>query len=176
MYVDFNPSSITHLNQPKKKYEYAKIRNRHIRISKRIRKFPYFIVKAPNTVFFQIPIHFVDVNDKNKYEGKVITDFPYKDIDLSIDEIADEWVDRLIKEAEIEYQKQCINFKREMPVCLVLNPDTAYYINKEGKSFFPHPPSGGTLRTLHGFDIKTQHGQHYLYSELEKFKNQIEIA
>lgn len=139
-------------------------------------KFPYFIVKAPNTLFFQIPIHFVDVNDKNKYEGKVITDFPYKDIDLSIDEIADEWVDRLIKEAEIEYQKQCINFKREMPVCLVLNPDTAYYINEEGKSFFPHPPSGGTLRTLHGLDIKTQHGQHYLYSELEKFKNQIEIA
>ncbi len=139
-------------------------------------RFPYFIVKAPNTVFFQIPIHFVGVDDENKYEGIVITDYPYKNIDYSIDAIADKWVNRLIKAAEIEYQKQCTNFKREMPVCLVLSPDTAYYINEEGKSFYPQPPAGGTLRTLHGFDIKTQHGQHYLYSELEQFKKQIEIA
>lgn len=140
-------------------------------------RFPYLIVKAVKTApFIQVPIRLGNESDKGDFEGILISDFPHTKADLSKDEVADLWIDRLIQESEKEYQKRCAESNREFYVFAVLSPDISYGINKSGKFFSSTIPSGDSLKTVNGFDIKTLHGQHYLYSELEKFKNQIEIA
>jgi hypothetical protein len=135
-------------------------------------RFPYLIVKAVNTApFIQVPIRLGNESDRGDFEGTLISDFPYTEADLSKDEVADLWIDHLIHEAEKEYQKRCAEAKREFYVFAVLSPDISYGISKNGKYFASTIPSGDSLKTVNGFEIKTLHGRHFLYSELGKYQN-----
>jgi hypothetical protein len=135
-------------------------------------RFPYLLVKAVNTApFIQVPIRLGKESETNDFEGILITDFPYLEADLSNDEVADLWFDRLIQEADKEYQKRRAKSKREFYIFVVLSPNISYGISKNGKYFSSNAPSGSCLKTLNGFEIKTLHGRHFLSSELEKYQN-----
>lgn len=134
-------------------------------------KFPYLIIRAGiiSSMFFQVPIHFIKKGDDAAYEGIIINDFPYDHKNITDNHTADLLFDRLMFEAE-QYQKSNTKlFKGESQVCLVLNPETAYFFSKEGKSFYPEIPSGGGFKTVTGKEIKTLDGNHFLRSEYEQF-------
>lgn len=134
-------------------------------------KFPYLIVIAGNVspVFFQVPIHFIEKGEETKYEGIFIDNFPYDYGNITDNDAADLLFDRLLFEAE-EYQKRNTRlYKGESQICLVLNPESAYYFTKNGKSFTSSIPRGDCFRTLSGKVVKTVEGNHFLRTEYEKF-------
>ena len=98
-------------------------------------KFPYVIVRMYSAIYMQMPIHFVSERT-SETKGIVV-----QTNDLSMRENED----TLVKIAEDYKRHLDSKGKRIHRVCLVVNPNSAYYFEEDGMQHSASIPSGGTL-------------------------------
>jgi hypothetical protein len=98
-------------------------------------KFPYVIIRLHYAIYMQIPIHFVKEDEKG-LKGILIqteSDNPKEQQSLLLNAI---WKFK----KHIDAQK-----KNSHRLCVVLDPNQAYYFGPDGLNFSHSIPAGGTL-------------------------------
>jgi hypothetical protein len=113
-------------------------------------KFPYVIIRMSSALYMQMPIHFVKERE-NGLKGILIqteSDDPKAQQSLLLNTI---WKFK----KHIDAQKN--NFNR---LCLVLDPNQAYYFEPEGLKFSHSIPAGGTLVASKDEFIAMAHAHH----------------
>jgi len=127
--------------------------------------FPYFIVRIRSGLYKQIPIHFKE-KDLDSKEGVYVELKP----ESTIDEIQERCLMTLIKVLEGspdirtsgDLYLRAPGDSRRLNGCLVLEPDTALYINEYGEVTESSIPWGGTLVSIGNHWLEFTDGNHYL--------------
>jgi hypothetical protein len=116
-------------------------------------KFPYVIIRISSGIYMQIPIHFVKENEKGLKGILIQTESENSNEQQSL------LLNAIWKfKKHIDAQKN--NFNR---LCVVLDPNQAYYFEPEGLKFSTSIPAGGTLIASQDEFIAMAH-PHYVQS------------
>lgn len=127
--------------------------------------FPYFIVRIRSGLYKQIPIQFVE-EDLYSKDGVYVR----LEKNCSIDEILKSCLQTLIKVLEGSpkirisgnLHLRIPKDSRRLNGCLVLEPDTALYINGYGEVTTSSIPQGGTLISIDNHWLEFTDGNHYI--------------
>lgn len=124
---------------------------------------PYFIIRITSGIYMQVPIQ---INcDLRPREGISITINPKDDID-SMKKVCIEVLKGLLM-GRVATSNKCypkLNFllKKTLTGCLVLDPDSAFYVKENGAVTKGKPPKGGAVITMRSEMIIFPNNNHYI--------------
>ena len=133
----------------------------HRQFPKGYGQFPYLILKTGHAMFMQIPIHFNTKGDYANYPGANIEGISDQELaEYQLNKTAP-LHDKIIEKCKWIKNKIETDKNKPCRICLVEDPNTAYYFEDDQITFSNRPPHGGSLLTQEN-KVIAMNVQHYL--------------